>query len=83
MKTDDCVSGDRGDSGGIMNDKMGSDIDIADNDIPEERVICQFKHGMCTQHNKIKGTKVITKTKKWAKKRHDYGWVTSQKTMYT
>ena len=85
VKNDDCMSvyqNDiyiQNDIEETMNDKVMKNMEIADN---EERVICQFKRGICTVHN-IKGTKVITKSKKWTRRKNDYGWVTSQKTTYT
>ena len=86
VKNDDCMSVYKNDIENdieeTMNDRVMKNmknIEITDN---EERVICQFKRGICTVHN-IKGTKVITKSKKWTRRKNDYGWVTSQKTTYT
>ena len=43
---------------------------------------CEFKRGFCVSH-KLKGDKRTVTSKKWAKKKFGYGWVTSKQVVYT
>ena len=43
---------------------------------------CEFKRGFCVSH-KLKGDKRTVTSKKWAKKKFGYGWVTSKQIVYT
>ena len=43
---------------------------------------CEFKRGVCKEHN-MKGNRVVVKSQKWAKKKTGFGWVTSSKVTYT
>ena len=43
---------------------------------------CTFKRGICQVH-KLKGERKVITTKKWARKKFGFGYVTSKKTIYT
>ena len=55
-----------------------------DKDVGECNIVvqCEFVRGVCKQH-KLKGSRMVTKTKVWRQKKHGYGWVTVSKVTYT
>ena len=61
------------------NENENENAENTENTLEGGRVVsqpdCQFRRGYCTKHN-IKGTKTVTNSKKWTKKKHGYGWST-------
>ena len=43
---------------------------------------CEFKRGVCKEHN-MKGKKEVIKSKTWTKLKFGYGWRTNQKVRYS
>ena len=57
--------------------------DIVNIDGDENEISCTFdRRGICDIH-KLKEDKKTIVAKKWTKRKFDYGWLTSKKTVYT
>ena len=70
------VNNDYKDEVPFTNDRVNTDGD-------ENEISCTFnRRGICDIH-KLKGDKKTIVSKKWTKRKFDYGWVTSKKTVYT
>ena len=70
----------KNDCGVEYRDMNMDDCGIVDNS--EMIVECEFVRGTCKNH-RIKGTRKVTSTKKWTKKKHGFGWVTQKKVTYS